>query len=142
MKKVKIRQAGTAASKDSARRIRVRRRVHPFPGPFAGHDRQNGESRQLPHRRFGRSVRTPWAWLLDQVEQASNAQAATRTALSWIGVKHAMPEPDRSSDPVGIRPREAELRRDLEEAERTNDRVLAFQLSTELIELWVAGREG
>jgi len=28
----------------------------------------------MPHRRFGRSLRIPWNWLLDQVEQASHSE--------------------------------------------------------------------
>jgi hypothetical protein len=26
---------------------------------------------QIPHRYFGRSLRIPWAWLLDQVEKSA-----------------------------------------------------------------------
>jgi excisionase family DNA binding protein len=27
-------------------------------------------SGEMPHRRYGRALRIPWAWLLDQVEKA------------------------------------------------------------------------
>ena len=33
----------------------------------------NGE---MPHRRFGRALRIPWSWLLDQVEQTSSTRPA------------------------------------------------------------------
>jgi excisionase family DNA binding protein len=26
---------------------------------------------RIPHKRFGRALRVPWAWLLDQVEQTA-----------------------------------------------------------------------
>jgi excisionase family DNA binding protein len=29
---------------------------------------------EMPYKRFGRALRIPWAWLLDQVEQASNPE--------------------------------------------------------------------
>jgi excisionase family DNA binding protein len=27
----------------------------------------------MPHKRFGRSLRIPWSWLLEQVQQSSNS---------------------------------------------------------------------
>ena len=32
------------------------------------------QSGQMPYTRFGRSLRIPWNWLLDQVEQSSPLQ--------------------------------------------------------------------
>jgi excisionase family DNA binding protein len=31
-------------------------------------------SGSMPYKRFGRSLRIPWNWLLDQVEQSSNCR--------------------------------------------------------------------
>jgi excisionase family DNA binding protein len=31
---------------------------------------------EVPHRRYGRSVRIPWSWLLDQVEKSGPGQSA------------------------------------------------------------------
>jgi excisionase family DNA binding protein len=75
MKKVKVEQTnalakdprrdGFASAEEAARFLSVSR-------PMITKMANAGD---LPYKRFGRALRIPWAWLLDQIEQSSNSAA-------------------------------------------------------------------